>query len=108
MSANVDINLNAKITVKEVNSAILKLKANKAVGPDNIKNEILKEINMLPVITKLFNYCFEASLVPTIWRRGIIHPIPKSGMKNCYLPLSYCGLTLLCTLEKTYTSVLST
>ena len=51
--------------------------------------------------------CFEKSLIPSVWRQGILHPIPKSGMKDIYTPTNYRGLMLICTLEKTYTSILS-
>ena len=99
--------LNGEIEIGEVSRALDKLKTGKAVGIDGIKNEVIKLASVHTLLTHLFNFCFKNSIVPTLWKTGIITPIPKSGMKNIYLPLEYRGLTLLSTLEKTYTSVLN-
>ena len=77
------------------------------MGADLLKNEIIKVPGALKVLHKLFNYCFEFGVIPSMWTKADISPIPKGGMKNVYLPTSYRGLSLLCTLAKTYTGILN-
>ena len=60
------------------------------------------------LLLKLYNYCFEWSLVRSIWTKVLISPIPKGGMKNIYLPTSYRGLSLISTVAKVYSSLLNT
>ena len=103
-----DNELNFDITIEETKQAIDKLKLNKATGIDLIKNEIIKQPGFLKCAFKLFTFCFQTGLVPSIWRNGLISPIPKNSSLNRYLPLSYRGLMLISTLEKCYTSILNT
>ncbi len=50
-------NLEALFTDEEILEAIKSLKTNKAPGPDQIRNELLKELNpqITPLLRKLFN-----------------------------------------------------
>ena len=99
--------LNSDFTEAELSATLAKLKNGKAHGIDELKNEILKQSGVKELILHLFNFCFRNSIIPSVWRQGILHPIPKSGMKDIYSPLCYRGLMLLCTLEKAYTSLLN-
>ena len=40
----------------------------------------------------LFNVCFNRSIVPSIWNKCIINPIPKSSATDPRDPLSYRGI----------------
>ena len=104
---NVNPHLNSDVTDEEVKKSIAKLKTNKATGLDLICNEVLKAKGFKSVACKLIRFCFKHSIVPSIWCKGTISPIPKSGMKNVYNPLNYRGLMLLSCFEKLYTSVLN-
>ena len=99
--------LSNPITLNETKYALQKLKDGKATGCDEIKNEIIKSPKLTKVVHNLFVKCFETGLVPTKWRTGIISPIPTNNMKSQTDPLNYCGLMLLCTLEKAFTSILN-
>ena len=68
-------NLDNRITVKEISSAIASLKYGKAEGLDLISNEMLKGGNakLLLCLVKLFNLCFSDT-----WANGYISPIFKS------------------------------
>ena len=102
-----NIILDAVITRTEISSVIKNLRDNKAVGIDSLRNEIIKMPQVLDLITKLFNTYFDGGIVPTVWSQSIISPTPKGNMKNIYIPTCYRGLSLLCTLSKTFTGVLN-
>ena len=99
--------LNKPFTANEIDSALDKLKDCKATGIDLLKNEVIRNLRIRPLIIKLCQFCFSHSVTPSKWRTGIISPIPKGFMKCKYDPNCYRGLMLLCTLEKAYTSVLN-
>jgi hypothetical protein len=73
-------NLDNRITVKEISSAIASLKNSKAKGLDLISNEMLKGGNakLLLCLVKLFNLCFSNGYYPDTWANGYISPIFKS------------------------------
>jgi hypothetical protein len=102
----VDI-LDADITESEVQTAIKKLKNNKAAGPDGIVAELIKlaETKVVKYLTKLFNKIFQSGTFPLEWTRSIIVPLHKKGDKS--LPDNYRGISLLSTVSKVYTSVLN-
>ena len=67
------------------------------------KNETMTE-NLL----KLFNICYDSRCIPSIWRQGIIKPIPKGGAKDPFLPLNYRGITLVSCVYKIFSSLINT
>jgi hypothetical protein len=73
-------NLDNRITVKEISSAIASPKNGKAKGLDLISNEMLKGGNakLLLCLVKLFNLCFSNGYYPDTWANGYISPIFKS------------------------------
>ena len=83
-SSNEDIELNERITEHELEKASQKLKLWKAVRCDEIPNEVLKVPGVWGILCKLFNACFEKSLILTIWKSAIIKPIPKEGLYDKY------------------------
>ena len=64
--------LNKKITEHKIEKAAEKLMLRKAVRCDEIPNEVLKLPGVWGILCKLFNVCFEKSLIPTIWKSAII------------------------------------
>ena len=72
---------------------------------DKIPNEVHKEIH--ETLLKLFSFCFKNGIVPDIWSKAIIKPIPKNSNKDLYVPLHYRGISLLSCVGKLYTSLLS-
>lgn len=56
--------LNQSVTLDEVRRAIEQSKNGKASGVDNVPNEILKNQKLLNPLHKLYQYCFENSVVP--------------------------------------------
>ena len=83
------------------------MKNNKACGIDELPAKLLKNDKLTNVLTVLFNKYFDSGLVPDIWSRGIIHPIPKSSTTDKREPLNYRGITLAPVIYKIYCSVLN-
>ena len=102
-----NITLNHKISIHEIEKVVGKLKQGKCPGPDMIPNEVIKCPEIKLLIYKLFNYCFENSMVPSVWLKAIIKPIPKGADKDPYIPLNYRGISLTSCLSKAYSSLLN-
>lgn len=60
-----NIFLNSDITQEEVRTAIDQAKLKKAVGVEEIPNEVLKSPSLLNVLFCLFKFCFKHSIVPS-------------------------------------------
>ena len=99
--------LNDVISFAEVVKCINKLKNNKASGPDQIPNEILKTHKLDILLYRYFRLCFENTCTPSVWLKAIITPIPKNAMNDPNLPLSYRGISLLSCIGKVYSSLLN-
>ena len=101
-----DLFLNKEISTQEILSIGNKLKNNKAVGYDNISNEIIKFFLNLrqgtEIIKILFNSTFGSYL--QTWKDGLVRPIFKNGnkmeAKNCR------GITLTSCLGKFFNQIL--
>ena len=99
--------LNKPIMYDEVEKVIKKLQKKKSVGWDNIPNKIIKNKFLTMLLLKFFQKCFDSGLVPSIWLKSVITPIPKPGMKDPYTPLNYRGISLISCLSKVYSSILN-
>jgi hypothetical protein len=82
----------------EVCSKLLKLQTNKAMGPDSIPSQILKEFayELAEPVASIFNTSLSSGLVPVLWKDSSIIPIPKvkqtlveSYPAPSHLPLCY-------------------
>ena len=87
-------------------NVIIILKNNKAFGPEQVPNEILKTINLIFYYTNI-SRCFKNTCTPSVWLKSIITPIPKNAMNDPNLPLSYRGISLLSCIGKVYSSLLN-
>jgi hypothetical protein len=99
--------LNVDISKEEITAVLRKLKSGKSCGPDFLPNEILKKPQLSTLLHKLFQFCFNNKLVPAIWRKAIIVPIPKSAMKDPHVPLNYRGISLLNCTAKIYSAIIN-
>ena len=99
--------LNSDICETELKLAVNRLKCNKAAGIDELPAEILKCERLTDVLLKLFNKCFSTGLIPDIWKKGIINPIPKSSTADRRDPLNYRGITLTSSVYKLYCNILN-
>ena len=87
--------LNDPISESEVERAQRSIKNGKAAGLDTLKNEVLRQKGLTPLLTCLFNRCFELGKIPDQWRKAVINPIPKAGKRDIYDPNEYRGIALL-------------
>ena len=105
---NMNTEINAIITEKDVLDAVKCLKNNKACSTDMILNEFLKHScdKLLPVFVKLFNVIFDSGIIPDSWSEGIIIPIYKNKGDPCS-PDNYRGITILSCFGKLFTTILN-
>lgn len=99
--------LNRDITVEEVKKVIEKTKTYKAVGVDGLSNEVLKSPKLLSILHRLFKTCFRSAIIPSVWYKSIIKPIPKSAQADPRVPLNYRGISLPSTVYKVFSSILN-
>ena len=99
--------INQSIMVNEVSKVLRKMRNNKSVGIDNLPYEVLKNQESSILLQKLFNKIFQAHIIPSLWKKAIIKPIPKGSTTDPRLPLQYRGIALLSTVYKIYTGVLN-
>ncbi|VDI09669.1 Hypothetical predicted protein [Mytilus galloprovincialis] len=71
--------LNEPISLDETKRALMSLKNGKAVGINNLPNEILKSDVLSKTLHELFNVCFSYESVPGPWCRSIICPLLKKA-----------------------------
>lgn len=102
-----NIYLNFDITLEEVSDALNKAKLRKAMGVEEIPNEVLKSSHLRHMLLGLFKFCFDNSIVPSTWHKSIIKPNPKSAKDDPCIPLNYRGISLLSTVYKIYSSILN-
>ena len=99
--------LNKDITRDEVAWAILHAKDGEAPGIDCIYNEVLKNRETITVLLKLFQLCFKTGKVPNLWKKALIHPIPKDTKLDPRIPTNYRGISLLSVVAKCYSCFLN-
>ncbi len=103
-----NVPLNRPISMEEVEKVVSHAKNGKAVGTDNVPNEILKCKSVIGALHALFQLCFDSSRIPTVWTQSIISPIPKNRTSDPRVPLNYRGISLLSCIYKLYSAILNT
>lgn len=88
-------------TLKEVKKFLKKTKNNKAPGPDQITNFLLKNLPdfCLNILVNIINACFKLKYFPDEWKTANVLVFPKAG-KDLTLPISYRPISLLVTMSK--------
>ena len=99
--------LNSIISFHEVESAVMKTKNFKSAGIDQIPYDVLKNNVTISALHKFFNLVFDYSIVPSLWLKSLILPIPKSGSDDPCDPMNYRGISLICCIAKIYGSILN-
>ena len=98
--------MNRLFTITEVRKAVLKSKNKKAAGIDGLIYEALKNETTIRTLTELFNKCLSTGLLPSMWLKGVIKPIPKSHKSDPRVPLNCQEISLLPTIGKVYSGLL--
>ncbi len=102
-----NITLNRPIEIDEVRKAVGQAKNGKAMGMDNVPNEVLKNENVIKALHAFFQLCFDSGKVPSLWTQCVINPIPKNRTNDPRVPLNYRGISLLSCIYKVYSSILN-
>ena len=105
---SINEDLNDDFTPDEIKLLISKLKTNKACGIDSIRDEFLKycPLDMIEIITLLFNIILKSGIIPTDWCIGMIMPLYKNkGSPND--PDNFRGITLLSCIGKLFTAAIN-
>ena len=99
--------LDYTINIEELKGASGILKPGKAVGIDNLHNEMISSLveTHPEVILKLFNAILSSSVINPEWVVRLIVPIYKKGHKS--EPSNYRGITLMSCLGKLFLSILN-
>ena len=72
---------NNVLTSEEVESVLKSLPVGKAVGPDVIRNRVLKELSRetSPALCGFFNQSLYTGLVPDSFKQAYVSPVHKGG-----------------------------
>ena len=74
------------VSREEVKNALRRMKAGKAVGPDELLVEVRKCMGEMEIefLTRLFNRLLVGKRIPEEWRRNVLIPIYKNkGDTQC-------------------------
>ena len=99
--------LNVPISHCEVKKVVNCAKNGKSSGFDKIPYEVLKFPIIIDVLHALFNLCFDTGILPSVWKKAMIAPIPKDSTKDKRIPLNYRGINLLSVVSKLYSSAIN-
>ncbi|CAG9787488.1 unnamed protein product [Diatraea saccharalis] len=69
----------------EITNLIQSLKNDSATGSDNIPSAFLKATakSIVPILTHIFNICFNNGVFPKCFKQSIVHPIHRGGSGEC-------------------------
>lgn len=84
---------NIAITNEDISDLIKCIDVNKATGPDQVSQAMLKMAGdaLVPHLARLFNLSLEKSVFPAMWKRANVMPIFKkddNAVRNNYRPVS--------------------
>jgi hypothetical protein len=99
--------LDADISLEEVRSALARAKNGKATGWDDIPVEVLRNESAITYLHILFNKCFQLGVIPEMWSKSVINPIPKNSTAEIREPANYRGITLASSVYKLYAGILN-
>ena len=74
---SLNIILNADITKEEVDWALQHVRKEATPGKDCISATMMCSVALNQVWTTLFNLCWKNGLVPSLWKKSVIIPVPK-------------------------------
>ncbi len=89
-----------QFTAEKIKTAIQQSNPSRSVGPDGISMLHLKHLCPLALnyVAELFNRSIRHSIIPVIWKKSIIVPIPKPNkppsLSSSYRPISITSLVV--------------
>lgn len=96
LSDSSDLELDRLFSMQELVSVVCHLKAGKAMGFDEVDNEMIRHLpeNKLRELLGIINCSWRLGSLPAIWKLALIVAILKSG-KSPFFPTSYRPISLL-------------
>ena len=87
------------ISEHEVRLQLRRQNVRKAAGPDNIRPAVLKHCadELTPVLTYIFNWSLQLSIVPDCLKSAVVIPVPKKGKATClndYRPVALTSVVM--------------
>ena len=99
--------LDDDITIPEIIKSLENANKGKAVGIDDIPVEVLFNDQCIQFMLSLFNKCYESGIYPSMWKMGMINPIPKGSTQDVRNPTLYRGITLAVASYKLFCGVIN-
>src|SRR4051794_37806103 len=95
-------------TKEEWLSTISKLPNDKAAGPSEIHNEMIKKLGLKTqeLLWYLIKICFKLGDIPSEWKLAYIYPIPKTDSWDCDISKTR-PITLLETTRKAFVKIIN-
>jgi hypothetical protein len=95
-------------SLDEAHNAVVKMRNNKAPGPDNIQVELIKYSgeSLKTYIHQLVDTIWKEEIIPDDWRIGVVCPFHKKGDLMNYE--NYGGIYLLSTTYKILSNIIYT
>lgn len=94
-------------TLSEVIWAISSLNVKKDSGPMNISAEFVKKNidTLAPILLNIFNTVMATGVIPSVWKKSFIAPIPKKGAINDVS--NYHGIAMQSTIPKIFNKLIT-
>ncbi|VDI50202.1 Hypothetical predicted protein [Mytilus galloprovincialis] len=99
--------INNNITIEEITEIVMHSRNRSACGYDQIPNIVLKFPLIIETLHHLFQFIFDTSIIPSIWRKSIICPILKDCNTDSRDPMNYRGISLLPCISKLYSALIN-
>ena len=90
---------------KEVVLALGGLKRRVAAGRDGLTAEMVSCDISLDIWWCLFNWCWKFRMIPTVWRKSVVVPIPKKQKSGPCRVDEFRGISLVAVLYKALRSI---
>ena len=82
------------ITMEEVQWALRRVRKDAAPGQDEVGAEMMMADCLADVWLNLFQICWEFSIVPSVWKEGIVVPVPKKQVRGVCEVDNFRGVSL--------------
>ena len=66
----------------------------------------MKHPVVINLLCKLFNQCLKWGMIPSVWKKALIHPIPKTSKREID-PLKFRGISLQSCVYKIFSNLLN-
>ena len=98
--------LNGLITLEEVEWALHQVNSEVSPGADGVSIRMMSANVLRNLWVALFNECWVSGMVPKMWRKGLIVPVPKSHKAGACVPDNFRGISLTSVVCKVFCLIL--